>query len=232
MKRTVKKDGKTLEYTLICSVNRKNILLQALPQKAVRVYAPKSARLKEMDELVLSRWDWILEMHEELDRAEKKLSFDPANGVLFEGKRIPVEIIRSVRNETGISDGKMTVKTNTQDLSRIESQIKSFLCAAALERIRERVNEYAPGIGKAFGRITVREQKSRWGSCSAKNNLNFNWKLILAPKEALEYVVIHELCHLIHFNHSEKFWQEVSSRMPNYDIWRKWLKNHGRELHL
>ena len=96
MKRTVKKDGKTLEYTLICSVNRKNILLQALPQKAVRVYAPKSARLKEMDELVLSRWDWILEMHEELDRAEKTLSFDPANGVLFEGKRIPVEIIRSV----------------------------------------------------------------------------------------------------------------------------------------
>lgn len=230
MKRTVKKDGKTLEYTLICSVNRRNILLQALPQKGVRVYAPKDARLKEMDELVLSRWDWIHEMHAELDKTEKSLPFDPENGVLFEGKRIPVDIQRSVRDEVILENGKMTVRTHTQDREKIEAQIKSFLCACALERIRRLVNEYAPGVGRDFGRITVREQKSRWGSCSAKNNLNFNWKLILAPKEALEYVVIHEMCHLIHFNHSEKFWQEVSNRMPNYDIWRKWLKNHGREL--
>ena len=230
MKRTVKKDGKTLSYTLICSVNRRNVLLQALPQGAVRVYAPKNARLKEMDELVLSRWDWILEMHKQLDCRVPVQAFDPANGILFEGKRMPVEIRKSVRPDVFFENDRLVVLTSTENSEKIGAQIKSFLCECALKRIRMLVDVYAPGIGKDYGRITVREQKSRWGSCSAKNNLNFNWKLVLAPKEALEYVVIHEMCHLIHFNHSEKFWQEVSSRMPNYDIWRKWLKNHGREL--
>ena len=79
MKRIVKKDGKALEYTLICSGNRKNVLLQALPEGKVRVYAPKNARLREMDNLVLSRWEWIINMHASLDLEAKKAEFDPEN---------------------------------------------------------------------------------------------------------------------------------------------------------
>ena len=98
------------------------------------------------------------------------------------------------------------------------------------ERIRQRIEWYHPRIGGAFGRVTVRDQRSRWGSCSSKHNLNFNWKLILAPPEALTYVVIHELCHLKDFNHSPRFWAEVRARMPEYEAWKKWLHTHGKEL--
>lgn len=232
MKRCVKKDGKSLEYTLICSVGRKNILLQALPEGKVRVYAPKDAHLREMDKFVLSRWDWIFEMHASLALQTAKPAFCPENGVLIEGKRTPVTVVRAVKASCRLENGVLFVYTPSLDNARIASEIKKYLSKLALERIREALDVYQPTIGLEYGRVTIREQKTRWGSCSCKRNLNFNWKLILAPKEALTYVVIHELCHLIHFNHSDKFWAEVGARMPEYDIWRKWLRTNGRELTL
>ena len=112
----------------------------------------------------------------------------------------------------------------------MRAALKQALSRRALTRIRERLGEYASRLGVEFGRVAIRDQKSRWGSCSAKHNLNFNWKLIMAPPEALDYVVIHELCHLIEFNHSPRFWRLVEEQMPEYEAWKKWLKAHGAEL--
>ena len=232
MKRIVKKGGKSLEYTLICSVGRKNVLLQALPEGKVRVYAPKNARLREMDNLVLSRWDWIMDAHASYALQKKDDAFKVENGVLIEGKKTPVKVIRAVKSGVTLLDGVLHVSVPSEDSRRVEEEIKKYLSKLALLKIREALLLYAPTVGREYGRVTIREQKTRWGSCSSKKNLNFNWKLILAPKEALHYVVIHELCHLIHFNHSEKFWKEVEARMPGYDIWRKWLRANGQSLKL
>ena len=116
------------------------------------------------------------------------------------------------------------------DEDAVRAALKTALSRLALTRIRERLQQYAPSMGVQFGRVAIRDQKSRWGSCSAKHNLNFNWKLIMAPPEALDYVVIHELCHLIEFNHSPRFWSLVRAQMPEYESWKKWLKAHGPEL--
>lgn len=80
------------------------------------------------------------------------------------------------------------------------------------------------------GRITIRSQKTRWGSCSSKGNLNFNWRLIMAPGEVLDYVVVHELCHLVYMNHSAMFWKLVEEILPDYRKQRQWLKENGRML--
>ena len=104
------------------------------------------------------------------------------------------------------------------------------LAEAALEDIPKRVQHYAPMVGVTYGRITIRSQRSRWGSCSSKGNLNFNCLLMLCPEEVRDYVVIHELCHLIEFNHSRRFWSLVEKQMPEYEVWKKWLKTHGSEL--
>lgn len=232
MKRTVKKGGKSYEYTLICSAGRRNILLQALPDDKIRVYAPKNARLKEVDDIVVSRLDWICDMHKKLAFEKKEHAFKIENGVMIEGTRVRIDLVRSVNKSVSLSGGVLTVCTPGFDEKHVEEEIRKYLCALALDRIRENLDLYAPGIGREYGRVTIREQKTRWGSCSQKKNLNFNWKLIMAPKEALTYVVIHELCHLIHFNHSEKFWNEVGARMPEYDVWRKWLRAHGKDLTL
>ena len=82
-------------------------------------------------------------------------------------------------------------------------------------------------MGVSYGRITVREQKTRWGSCSAKGNLNFNWKLILMPEGILDYLVVHELAHRMEMNHSPAFWRVVEREIPDYRERRMWLKKNG-----
>lgn len=101
---------------------------------------------------------------------------------------------------------------------------------AAREYIPRRVEHYLPMTGGRYERITIRAQKTRWGSCSAKGTLSFNWKLMLAPPGVLDYVVVHELCHLTHMNHSREFWEAVERVMPDYRTRRRWLKEHGGEL--
>ena len=99
------------------------------------------------------------------------------------------------------------------------------------DRICERIALFAPRLGSRLpARVTIREQKTRWGSGSRKGNLNFNWKLIRAPQEALDYVVVHELCHLYEFNHSPGFWRMVESVLPDYGQWKRWLAQHGQNL--
>ena len=94
----------------------------------------------------------------------------------------------------------------------------------------EKAAFYASRLGVRYGRIAVRCQKSKWGSCSAKGNLNFNCLLLLAPEAVLDYVVVHELCHRLEMNHSPRFWAQVAGVLPDYAERRRWLKTHGGEL--
>ena len=104
------------------------------------------------------------------------------------------------------------------------------LAKKACKIIPQRVAYYAEKMGVTYGRITIRNQKTRWGSCSSKGNLNFNCMLMLAPREVLDYVVIHELCHRKEMNHSKRFWKEVEKVMPDYEVHKKWLKDNGSIL--
>lgn len=102
--------------------------------------------------------------------------------------------------------------------------------AAAKEYFPKRAAYFQQFTGGTYNRITIRDQKTRLGSCSAKGTLSFNWRLMLAPPSILDYVVVHELCHLTHMNHSSAFWQAVEKVCPDYRTARKWLKDHGQEL--
>ena len=104
------------------------------------------------------------------------------------------------------------------------------LCQKALSVIPDKVKYYAEIMGVTYGRITIRNQKTRWGSCSSKGNLNFNCLLMLMPDKVLDYVVVHELCHLKQMNHSKKFWMEVERYMPDYKNYKKWLNENGGAL--
>lgn len=110
-----------------------------------------------------------------------------------------------------------------------EEEIKE-LANKALKYIPERVKYFAPIVGVNYTRITIRNQKTRWGSCSAKGGLNFNCLLMLTPPEVIDYVVVHELCHRKEMNHSKVFWAEVEKILPNYKNAKKWLKDNGGEL--
>ncbi len=101
---------------------------------------------------------------------------------------------------------------------------------AVRELVAMLVDEEAPEIGVAPARIQIRDQRSRWGSCSTSGTLSFNWRLVLAPFDVLDYVVVHELCHLREPNHSRRFWSLVEGRRPEWRAQRDWLHEHGPEL--
>lgn len=104
------------------------------------------------------------------------------------------------------------------------------LADKALRYIPERVAYFAQIVGVTYGRITIRNQKTRWGSCSSKGNLNFNCLLMLTPPEVIDYVVVHELCHREEMNHSKAFWNEVEKVCPNYKESVRWLKESGSQV--
>lgn len=103
---------------------------------------------------------------------------------------------------------------------------------AARVQFEARVAYYHGITGGNYTSVTIRDQKSRWGSCSSRGTLSFNYRLIFAPPAILDYVVVHELCHLTHMNHSKDFWNMVASVMPEYKLHRTWLREHGHELTL
>lgn len=104
------------------------------------------------------------------------------------------------------------------------------LADKALQHIPKRVSYYAKQIGVTYGKITIRNQKTRWGSCSSKGNLNFNCLLMLTTPEVIDYVVVHELCHRKEMNHSGTFWAEVEKVIPDYKEQVKWLKENGGQI--
>lgn len=113
------------------------------------------------------------------------------------------------------------------DIPPLTEENLQRLAGEARTYITERVSYYAPLVGVTYGRITIRRQKSRWGSCSAKGNLNFNCLLMLAPAEVIDSVVVHELCHRKVMNHSEAFYREVLRVCPDYRECHRWLKEYG-----
>ncbi len=104
------------------------------------------------------------------------------------------------------------------------------LAQEALQYIPPRVAYYAKIVGVDYGRITIRNQKTKWGSCSGKGNLNFNCLLMLTPPEVIDSVVVHELCHRKYMNHSKQFYDEVLRAYPEYKKWNKWLKDNGNAI--
>ena len=112
----------------------------------------------------------------------------------------------------------------------ITEEIRREGVERALWVLPERTEHYARLMGISYGRITIREQKTRWGSCSSKGNLNFNWKLVLMPMDLLDYVVVHELAHRREMNHSKDFWRIVEEVLPDYRERRKRLNNFSSML--
>lgn len=170
----------------------------------------------------------------------------------------PYRIIRSDRKSIALqilSDGTLTVRCPRRTTrEQIESLLASKgnwirkhlagrtpvtkLTASQLQTLRSQasasipalVSAYARQIGVDYGNISIRAQKTRWGSCSSKGNLNFNCLLMLAPPRVLEYVIVHELCHRRHMNHSQAFWELVTQWMPDWNHCRRWLKENGASL--
>ena len=137
------------------------------------------------------------------------------------------------RNEDWIRKHRDRMRERLEEAERIPKLTPEELRALADEAMADippRVKGFAEMMGVSYGRITIRNQKTRWGSCSSKRNLNFNCLLMLVPEEHRDYVIVHELCHLKEMNHSKRFWAEVEKILPDYKISVKWFRENGEKV--
>ena len=172
----------------------------------------------------------------ELIRSRRKslaIQVKPDGGVIV---RAPLRLAK-YRIERFITEHEDWIRMQKKKVEKYREQIHIITeeerqngILRAKKIFPERTAYFAKRMGVTYKRITIREQKTRWGSCSSAGNLNFNWLLILAPPEVLDYVVVHELCHRREMNHSQAFWKEVEKILPDYRERQKWLKDNGWRL--
>ena len=232
MTRTVMTPHGPLCYELT-KTTRKTLEIRLPDERSIKMFAPMRTPLRDCDQFLIERADWIISararLREHMTRQGTEMA-KVADGetLLFLGEPTKLNIRVSDSNKIGFARSELFIFTTGRDEAR--EQLKKFLTERTRERVTERVEHYAQLIGRTPGRIAIRDQKTRWGSCSSQKNLNFNYKLIMAPPEALDYVVVHELCHLFEFNHSDRFWARVKTHMPDYLVWKAWLKKNGKLL--
>jgi predicted metal-dependent hydrolase len=153
---------------------------------------------------------------------------------LFEGDFILNETVRYARvkselpGEGIIFDGRFVVSKSS--MRQISALLKDWYMGQANELLIPRIKHYAKQIGVDYRRVLILDLKYRWGSCTPKNNLNFNWRLIKAPMSVIEYVIVHELAHLLEHNHGTRFWTIVKTQAPQYERAKEWLKKNGQVL--
>ena len=165
------------------------------------------------------------------DRKTIAIQIQPDGNVVVRApKRMRMEEIKRFVESKAEWIEKHLLNRTTFNQEKLTDQEMKMLREKARAVVTEKVQYYAPLIGVTYNQIAIRAQHTRWGSCSSKGNLNFNCLLALVPPEALDYVVVHELCHLKELNHSDRFWDEVGKILPDYKTRKKWLKDNGSNL--
>lgn len=173
-----------------------------------------------------------MELSEEILKQEILREPRPGQLLLYQGRELRLVVEHSRRRPRITVDGN-SLSVNFYELlpqPALLSVLLDWYRQQAVRTLTGRAGLWTEKIGKPFGRLSVRDQRSRWGSCSSGGNLNFNWRLIMAPPEVLDYVVIHEAAHLRELNHSPRFWEIVAEYDPEFRAHKLWLKKYGDVL--
>ncbi|HEU0155432.1 MAG TPA: SprT family zinc-dependent metalloprotease [Stellaceae bacterium] len=208
------------------SVRARRVTLRIHPaERRVELTLPRGAAATTALRFLAAQRGWI----------EARLQALPPPVPFVEGALVPVlGVLHRVRRESdagappvAIADGEIRVKGEPAHLAR---RLRDHLAGMAREELARRSRPLAQQIGRRVARVSVRDTRSRWGSCSGSGNLSFNWRLIFAPEPVIDYVVAHEVAHLAEMNHGPRFWRLVESLVPDARSPRLWLKRHRNRL--
>ena len=223
--------------------NRKSISIEFKPGMDILARIPRRLGDKELSEFIHTKQSIIIKKYQEISKIAHKKIAETYSDIYRQGAKIPLlsefitidfEIMvekksAMIRLETIDEIKILKVITPVSDIDNIRNCIVSWYRNYAKTLLTNKVKEFSRFMNIEINRIAIREQKTRWGSCSSLGNLNFNWKLIMMPEPIIDYVVVHELAHRKQMNHSKEFWAEVGKVLPDYKERRAWLKKYGEE---
>ena len=228
-------NGNVIEFEVIFR-KRQSLGIMVEAGGKVTVIAPPGTSKEVILQKAEQKANWIIKQLEHF-APQKTQARELLEGELFlyRGQLYPLhlEIEPTVsKPDIGIKQGKLWIRISSEDNDLLKDALENWYRYQARDRIIERIVYYQDRIGRVPGRVCIKDQKRRWGSCSARGNLNFNWRLVMAPDKVLDYVVVHELCHLLELNHSKEFWSLLASILPDYKERKDWLKNNGYRMRL
>jgi predicted metal-dependent hydrolase len=220
-----------MEYKLIRN-KRKTLAIKISLEGEVIVYAPHRASIRSVENLLYEKAEWVAKTRAKiLDGLNQDRDKVP-----FLGKKYNLNIVEGSCKKTEIEfDGsQFHVYCRQFSSPEFRDELKGVLCGWYKEKllrlVKARIKDFSDIMGVKPNKISIRAQKTIWGSCSYDNNISINMKLALAPPEIIDYILVHELCHIKHKNHSSEFWLAVESVMPDYKAKRMWLKENGFSL--
>ena len=223
---------KDLSIEVVRTKRRKTASIKVI-DGLVQAIVPDQLSDGRIEELIQKRTPWIRRKLREQSQAVTPRPKEYVSGESFTylGRNYRLKVLRGTDREVKLKGGYLEVglprKSKDGD---IRNALIEWYEEHALERLTEKTNRYAGIMGLSPNSISVRDYKSRWGSCSSKGEISYNWRVIIAPHHIVDYVVVHELCHLKHPNHSPAYWKSVKREVSDYEVYRKWLKEHGSIL--
>src|SRR5512137_526017 len=220
---------KKIQVEKIIRSRRRTIALEITPSATLIVRAPLRASPEYIEELIRQKSSWIVRKFDEMKRRPLFSGHEYAESeiFLFLGREYPLHIVQDSTMSIERSD---RLYVSSRLLPDIKNHIKRWYREEAHKEIQARCMWFSMKTGHVPTTIKVTDAQQRWGSCTHKGGLNFSWRLIQAPPDIVDYVVVHELVHISQPDHSRKFWNKVREILPDYERRRKWLRENERLL--
>lgn len=226
------------DYLVRKSPRRKTISITVYPDNRVLVAAPSKMSQKSVLDFLEAKSDWVRRnISYNLEKARRKahLRFIDGEKVLYLGNEYVLRIEEATPEGVFLKDGEMRVRLDGAGAGESRSElVRNRLLAWYVDRARveieKRIHTYGKRIGVMPISVTIKKMRCRWGSCSVRGRINLAWNIIMAPEKILDYLVVHELCHLVHNDHSKEYWSLVASFLPDCRASRKWLRENGQLL--
>lgn len=231
----MKSAGTKIAYEVIRS-RRKTADIVIERDGKVLVRAPEEVAAERIENIVDSKRHWIfrnLAEWRDLNATRVVREYRNGEGFLYLGRSYRLLLVAGQEQALLLKGGRFCLRRDLVDRGEIpaaKAAFRDYYIARGLERLTKRVQYYAPKVGVAHRRIDVRELGHRWASCSPAGDIAFHWKCMMALPTIIDYIVVHELCHFHHLDHTEAFWNEVDKVLPTYRERKEWLRKNGAGL--
>ena len=224
-----------IEYQLLPGSDRQTTDIVIERSGVITVRPPMKMTPEQADETVLSKRMWIyrnLAEWRDLNATRVTREWVSGESFLYLGSSYRLQLVQEQDEPLKLKDGRFCLLRSIVEAGAAHEAFESFYNDKGLPRIKKRVAHFAGKIGVPAGTVQIKDLGYRWASCLKNGDLHFHWKCMMAPLNVIDYIVVHELCHLYYRDHSDVFWNEVDKILPNYRSRKEWLRVRGAELDL